>query len=148
MSWGSLQTGPQASRRVFRSGLSVVGQPVQSAPRPFQIQAAANPGRVGGVLGLARILGRASKDLVWNDVVSLAAEHPNGRPALRRLATLIEILGIDVPRILERAAHARPGESPLFLADRRTHGAQGARNQDWQVIVNIDPASIEDELRR
>jgi len=112
------------------------------------VEAAANPGRVGGVLGLARILNRASKDLGWNNVVSLAAEHPNGRPALRRMATLMEILGIDVPRILGSAARARPGESPLFLADRRSHGAQGARNQNWQVIVNIDPTSIEDELRR
>ena len=112
------------------------------------LDGAAYPGRMGGVLGLARVLDRGIDKVEWGDVVALAVAHPKGRPALRRLATLTELLGHAVPRLLRDAATAKSGDSLIYLADRRTHGAQGTRLAQWQVVVNIDPAVIQDEVRR
>ncbi len=105
------------------------------------------PGRIGGILGLARVLDRGAEVANWSDVARLATHSPRGRAGLRRLAALLEVLGRTIPEPLAKAATARPGDSPLFLVDRRTHGAHGIRLTQWQVVVNIDPAVIHDELR-
>jgi len=68
--------------------------------------------------------------------------------SLRRLAAVLEILGREVPEPLAVAATAQPGESPLFLGGRRTHGAHGERLPRWQIVVNLDPAVIREEVGR
>lgn len=119
-----------------------------ASPEKILLDGAANASRIGGVFGLARVLDRAGSDIAWDRVVALALKHPNGRPALRRLAALTEILGKEVPPMLRRTAGAKPGDPLLYIADRRTHGAKGIRLAHWKVVVNIDPSAIQDEVRR
>lgn len=105
------------------------------------------PGRMGGVLGLARVVDQAGGRVNWSTVVSLAAKSSRGRVTLRRLAALLEVLERQVPEPLAQAAIARPGESTLFLGERRTYGAQGERLSRWQVILNVERSTIHDEVR-
>lgn len=104
--------------------------------------------RMGGVLGLARVLDRAADRLDWVGVVHLGAASSRGRVSLRRLAALLEVLGHEVPDSLATAATARPEESPLFLAERRTYGARGKRLPRWQVVINLDPRLLLEEVER
>ncbi|MGH2573881.1 MAG: type IV toxin-antitoxin system AbiEi family antitoxin domain-containing protein [Actinomycetota bacterium] len=106
------------------------------------------PGRMGGVPGLARVVDRAANGVDWDTLVHLSKTSPRGRVGLRRLAALLEILGREVPEPLADAAAALPGESPLFLGERRAHGAHGERLRRWQVVVNVDPAVIREEVGR
>ncbi len=106
------------------------------------------PGRLGGVLGLARVVDRAAGRVDWKTVVELAKASSRGRVSLRRLASLLEILKHEMPEPLARAGTARPGESWLFLGERSTYGARGPRLPQWQVVVNLDPDVILEEAQR
>ncbi len=119
-----------------------------ASPEKILVDGASLPGRMGGVLGLARVVDRAANQVDWATVVQLTTASPRGRVSLRRLAALLEILGREVPDPLANGATARPGESALFLGDRRTYGARGERLPRWQVIVNVDSAAVLDEVRR
>lgn len=120
-----------------------------SSSEKVLVDGAGTPGRMGGVLGLARVVDQAAgSDLAWDKAVHLATGSPRGRVRLRRLAALLEVLRHEVPQPLAAEAEARPGESPLFLGERRTHGARGERLPRWQVVVNVDPAVIREEVRR
>jgi predicted transcriptional regulator of viral defense system len=112
------------------------------------VDSGAHPGHVGGVLGLARIVDRAVDRADWAAVVKLASHTSRGRASLRRLGALLKVLGHDVPEPLAREATARPGETALYLGDRKTHGARGERLPEWNVVVNVDPAAIAEEVRR
>ena len=120
-----------------------------AVPEKVLVDGANTPGRMGGVLGLARVVDRATDNrLDWARVAQLGTASSRGRVSLRRLAAVLEVLGHEVPEPLAAAAMAQPGESPLFLGDRRTHGARGDRLPQWQVVVNIDAAAIREEIRR
>lgn len=120
-----------------------------AAPEKVLVDGANTPGRMGGVLGLARVVDRAADNrLDWANVVQLAMASSRGRVSLRRLAAVLAVLRHEVPEPLAAAATAQPGESPLFLGDRRTHGARGERLPRWQVVVNVDPAVIREEMGR
>jgi predicted transcriptional regulator of viral defense system len=111
------------------------------------VDSGAQPDRVGGVLGLARIVDRADDRTDWVAVVRSAARASHGRASLRRIAALLELLGHIVPEPLMREATARPGETALYLADRKTHGARGERLPEWNVVINVDRSAITDEVR-
>jgi predicted transcriptional regulator of viral defense system len=119
-----------------------------AAPEKLLIDGGALPGRIGGVLGLARVLERAADQIDWSTVVRLSDRSPRGRVALRRLAALLDILERQVPEPLAEAATARPAESALFLGERTTNGAVGERLPQWHVIVNVDRSAIREEVRR
>ncbi len=119
-----------------------------ASPEKALVDAAGLPRRVGGVLGLARVVDRAAQRVDWGRVVHLAPTSSRGRVSLRRLAALLEVLDHEVPESLAEAATAESGESPLFLGERRTHGAHGERLRRWQVVVNLDPAVIREEVGR
>lgn len=106
------------------------------------------PQRIGGIPGLARVIDKAAERANWETVVRLSKRARRARAGLRRLATLLEILGHGVPDELARAATACPGESPLFLGERRIYGAKGKRLSRWQVVVNVDPGVLQEELSR
>jgi len=112
------------------------------------LDAAALPARIGGIFGLARVVDRALERTDWKRVAELAAKSRRGSSALRRLAATVEILDYPVPRPL--AAHARTGssESPLYLAERRIFGNRGPRLDRWQVVANVDPDSLREEVTR
>lgn len=112
------------------------------------VDAAALPQRIGGVPGLTRVLDRAVERADWGSVVQLGRRSRRGRPGLRRLAVLLEILGHPVAEELARVATALAGESALFLGERRIYGAKGERIPRWQVVVNVDPELLREELSR
>ncbi len=112
------------------------------------VDGATRPGRMGGVLGLTRVVESARDRVDWQEVVTLASEAPRGNVGLRRIAALLEVLDHEVPEALAAAATARPGESAFFLAEREIHGAHGERLPQWQVVVNVDRAVIREEVRR
>lgn len=120
-----------------------------ASPEKVLVDGANAPGRVGGVLGLARVVDRSADDrLDWRRVLQLGTASSRGRVSLRRLAAMLEVIGHAVPEPLAAAATAQPGESPLFLGGRRTHGARGERLPRWQVVVNLDPIVIREEVGR
>jgi predicted transcriptional regulator of viral defense system len=110
------------------------------------LDAAALPGRVGGIFGLARIVDRALDVTDWKRVIELAERSTRGRVALRRLAATVEILGRPVPRPLAAHAVAAPGESPLYLGERRVFGSRGPRLDRWQVVANVDADALREEV--
>lgn len=112
------------------------------------IDAAGLPQRIGGIPGLARVLDKAASIANWVTVVRLRQHTSRPRPRLRRLAAMLEILGHAVPDELERVATALPGESLLYLGERRIHGAKGPRLARWQVVVNVDPGILHEEISR
>lgn len=112
------------------------------------VDAGALPQRVGGVPGFARVLDRATEQADWGSVVRLGKRSRRARAGLRRLAAMLEILGYPVPDELARVATALPGESALFLGERRIYGAKGERLPRWQVVVNVDPGLLREELSR
>jgi predicted transcriptional regulator of viral defense system len=119
-----------------------------ASPEKVLVDGAGLPGRMGSVLGLARVVDRAGHRVDWRTVAHLGKTSSRGRVSLRRLAALLEVLDGEVSEPLAEAARARSGESPLFLGDRRTHGAHGERLRRWQVVVNLDPAVIREEVGR
>lgn len=119
-----------------------------ASPEKVLVDGARLPGRMGGILGLVRVVDRAADQVDWGMVVELAKTSARGRVSGRRLAALLEILGRDVPAPLAQFATAQPGESPLFLGERRTHSAHGERLTRWQVVINVDPSVIREEVRR
>lgn len=106
------------------------------------------PQRVGGVQGLARVVDRAADRADWATVVQLSKSASRARPSLRRLAAVLEIVGHGVPDELARVASALPGESAMFLGERRIYGAKGKRLARWQVVINVDPGVLREELSR
>lgn len=119
-----------------------------ASPEKVLLDGAGLPARMGSVLGLARVVDRAADSVDWRTVIHLGTMSSRGRVSLRRLCALLEVLQREVPEPLAEAATARPGESPLFLAERRTYGAHGERLPRWQVVVNLDPAVIREEVGR
>lgn len=119
-----------------------------ASPEKVLVDGAARPDWMGGVLGLARVVDRPVDSVDWATVVRFAASSSRGRVSLRRLAALVELLKGTVPEPLAEAATALPGESPLFLGERRTYGARGKRLPRWQVIANLDPSVIRDDAGR
>lgn len=112
------------------------------------LDAAGLPQRIGGIPGLARVLDRAADRADWETIVRLSKHARRARAGLRRLAAMLEILGHVVPDELARVATARPGESALFLGERRIYGAKGKRFSRWQVVVNVDPSVLREEVSR
>jgi len=112
------------------------------------IDSAALPQRIGGLQGLARVVDRGVGKVNWEVVVRLGGGLRRGRTGLRRLAAMLGALDRQVPDELARVATARPGESALFLGERRIYGAKGKRLPQWQVIVNVDPRLLREELLR
>ncbi len=119
-----------------------------ASPEKVLVDGANLPRRMGGVLDLARVVHRAADRVDWETLVYLGTTSPHGRAGLRRLAALLEILDREVPAPLVAAAAALPGESALYLGDRRSHGAYGHRLQRWQVVINVDPEAIREEVGR
>jgi predicted transcriptional regulator of viral defense system len=112
------------------------------------VDGGALPGRLGGIPGLARVVARAVDAVDWLGVAKIAANHKQGHVSLRRVATLLELLGFDVPAAIGKQATAKPGESVLFLGERRIFGATGERREQWQVVINIDPSRLREEIAR
>lgn len=112
------------------------------------LDAGALPQRIGGVPGLARVVDRASGRANWEIVLELSKRSRRSRSGLRRLAAVLEILGHAVPDELARVARALPGETALFLGERRIYGAKGKRLASWQVVINVDPGILREELNR
>jgi len=83
----------------------------------------------------------------WAKVVRFADHVSHGRTRYRRVAALLELLGHDVPKDFAQKA-TRPSETPLYLGDRKTHGASGERLPTWSVVVNMDLAAIAEQAIR
>lgn len=117
-------------------------------PEKILIDAAGLPGRIGGIHGLARVLDRAHPNLDWDLLIELGENAVRGRAALRRIAALLEILGLEIPKTLAKNAQAHPGESLLYLGERRIFGTQGPRLPRWAVVENIDGSVLREEIVR
>jgi predicted transcriptional regulator of viral defense system len=117
-------------------------------PEKILIDGAGLPGRIGGVHGLARVLDRAYPNLDWGLLVDLGQQAVRGHAALRRLAALMEILDLQIPKAFAKHAQAHRGESLLYLGERRIFGARGTRLARWAVIDNIGAAALREELVR
>ncbi len=117
-------------------------------PEKILIDAAGLPGRIGGIHGLARVLDRAHPALDWGLLVELGEQAVRGRAALRRIAALLEILDLKIPKTFAKHAQARPGESLLYLGERRIFGAHGTRLPRWAVVNNIGAAALREEIIR
>lgn len=125
------------------------GSPVRIASiERVLVDGATRPGRMGGVPGLARVVARSLDRVDWRKVMDLADRSPRGHVALRRMAALLEVLDHEVPEVLATAATAPPGEFPFFLGEREVYGSHGDRLPRWQVVVNIDPSVIREEMAR
>jgi predicted transcriptional regulator of viral defense system len=117
-------------------------------PEKILIDGAGLPGRIGGVHGLARVLDRAQGELDWNLLVDLGERTVRGHAALRRIAALMEILGLAIAGTLAKHARAHPGDSLLYLGERRVHGAHGARLRRWAVVDNVGADVLREEIIR
>lgn len=125
------------------------GVPIKLASRErVLVDGAALPGRVGGPLGLARIVTRAADTAEWDHTVELARRRPRGAAALRRLAAILDLLDIEVPAALAHAATAPSGMSYLYLGERRLHGARGRRMARWAVVDNVGVETLREEIAR
>lgn len=120
-----------------------------ASPEKVVSDGALLPGRVGGVRGLARIAVRAENSVDWREVVRLTEAHPNGLPAMRRLAALLEVLETPVPRPLAARA-AQPGQRvrQIFLGEPEFEGRDGELLEPWSVIGNVDAEDLREELGR
>jgi predicted transcriptional regulator of viral defense system len=122
---------------------------VVATPEKLVGDAALLPARVGGVLGLARIVDRAHGSINWREVIRLTETHPHGLAAMRRLAALLDLLQIPVPRPLaQQAAHRGRRVRQIFLGEPRFDGSEGDLLEPWDVIGNVDAEDLRDELRR
>jgi len=119
-----------------------------ASPERLLVDGAARPSRMGGLPGLVRVLDRAREQVDWQKVVELSTEIPRGRPALKRLASLLTLLTAEVPAPLDRAAAAFPGEHPILLGEKRLHGSAGPVDRRYGVVRNVDPESLREEVRR
>lgn len=112
------------------------------------LDAAALPGRAGGIFGFARIVDRALDGADWERVVELSSKSRRGTAALRRLAATVEVLDRPVPRSLATGARTDAAGSPLYLGERRIFGSRGPRLDRWRVVANVDPGSLREEVAR
>ncbi len=119
-----------------------------ASPEKVLAEGARRLNRVGGVLGLSRIIYNGVDKVDWHKVIELANESPHGRAGLRRIAALMEILNLEIPEPLAVQATAKSNESLLYLGDRTSYGHHGKRLSRWQVMINVDPASIREEVVR
>ncbi len=117
-------------------------------PEKIMIDAAGLPSRIGGVHGLVRVLDRARADLDWSRLIALGEQAVRGRAALRRIAALMEILEFEISKELAGHASTRPGDSPLYLGERRIFSAHGERMRRWGVIDNVGPEALREEIAR
>lgn len=106
------------------------------------------PARVGGPLGLARIVTRAVDTADWDRTVELARQRSGGVAALRRLAAILDLLDVEVPVALATAAAAPSGTPYLYLGERRLHGARGPRLNRWAVVDNVGVETLREEIGR
>ncbi len=112
---------------------------------------AATPARVGGVIGLTRILDRAIRDADWHRFVRLASDITRGGAAARRLAAIAELIGYEVPEVLAAFASDRvpkSKDSVIYLDDRSLHGRRGKRLERWQVVANLSAEALREEVKR
>lgn len=128
------------------------GFPVQLAKtEKVLVDGAATPARVGGAIGLARILNRSFDEADWERFVHLASGMTRGGAASRRLAAIADLIGHEVPDKLATFASERVPESKdsvIYLDDRSLHGRRGQRLKRWQVVVNVSPEALREEVRR
>lgn len=128
------------------------GFPVQIAQsEKVLLDGATTPARVGGVIGLTRILDRALNDADWQRFVRLASNITRGGAAARRLAAIAELIGHEVPDALAAFASERAPrrkDSIIYLDDRSLHGRRGRRLERWQVVANVSAEALREELRR
>lgn len=123
------------------------GFPVRMASvEKVLVDGATGLGRMGGLLGFARVVERSIGRANWQKVVTLAEKR--GNVGLRRIAALLDALGRQIPEPLALAATARSGDSAIFLGDRKTYGSRGERLPRWQVVVNVDRDVIREEIMR
>jgi predicted transcriptional regulator of viral defense system len=111
------------------------------------LDCASIPARAGGALGLARIVDRGLERADWQALVELARALTHGRAAARRIAAIADVLSLAVPPPLAEFAAARPGEQPLYI-DGPSRGRRGERLGRWQVVLNIPPEALREELER
>jgi predicted transcriptional regulator of viral defense system len=135
---------PAGTERVQLHGFQIT----LARPEKILIDAAGLPGRIGGIHGLARVLDRAHPNLNWGLLTDLGEQAVRGRAALRRIAALLEILDLTIPPTLAKHARARPGESLLYLGERRIFGAHGTRLPRWAVLDNIGAPALREEILR
>lgn len=125
------------------------GWPIAVAtPEKVLVDGATIPSRMGGTLGLARVVSRAPKDLDWKRVVGISQQFARGRAATRRLAALLELLDLRVPSVLAKHAEIQRRSRPLFLGDPERDGTDGPLLERWGAIANVDVEALRDELRR
>jgi hypothetical protein len=60
----------------------------------------------------------------------------------------MEILDLKIPKTFAKHAQAHPGESLLYLGERRIFGAHGTRLPRWAVVDNIGAAALREEIIR
>ena len=75
------------------------------------LDCATHPDLAGGALGLSRVLARAHESVDWARLARMAGELPRGVGAMRRIGALLEILDLEIPPPLLKAAaglHRRP----------------------------------------
>jgi predicted transcriptional regulator of viral defense system len=125
------------------------GWPVTIAlPEKIVIDGAALPGRIGGLPSLARTLFRALEKLDWEQVRIYSREISHGEAGLRRLAALLDLLEIPVPRELAVGINDNDSRAPLYLGERRVFGARGRLLPRWGVIDNVGAATLREEVER
>lgn len=150
--WGQVPIAPIALRTFSSEGVEDEqrhGVSIKLAGRErLLVDGAALPGRVGGPLGLARIVTRAADTAEWDRTVELARRRPGGVAALRRLAAILDLLDVKVPAALATAAAAPSGASYLYLGERRLHGARGRRMARWAVVDNVGVETLREEIGR
>ena len=112
------------------------------------LDSATMPGRVGGPLGLARIVDRGQEQADWRRFAELAEKASRRVAAARRLAALLEILGQKVPPPLVKLASAKRGAPPIYLGSTRVHGRRGEILPRWRVQVNLSPEALREEVNR
>jgi hypothetical protein len=103
------------------------------------------------VIGLTRILDRAIDRTDWHRFVRLASDITRGGAAARRLASIAELIGYEVPDVLAAFASDRVPSgkhSVIYLDDRSLHGRRGTRLERWQVIANLSAEALREEVRR
>lgn len=124
------------------------GFPIRIAtPEKVLLDGGAIPSRVGGAIGLARILDRAEDRIDWTEFKTLAEKSKGGRRAARRLAALLELLGREIPEQLAVLAKAKKG-SRIYLDSSSIHGRRGQLLDPWQVIVNVATEALSEEISR